>query len=404
MLRSFIFGRDQALAEQIQKLLWELGFDNGTRILDRYPGNHEVPSLVRGHAPHLIFLDLQAMDRALDVVAAVNETAPGTPIVSFSKTFDSATLLPLMRAGVRDFLQYPFRREALTEVLERIGNLIGKQPPPIRSTDLFLAFVPSKGGAGASTLAMNLSLALARSPQKKVLLVDADLHSGLIKFYLRLEKPYSILHATQQALELDDELWAELVSPAHGLDVLPAGRPTTGNHLQCAQLQPMIDFALRNYDLVTVDLPESLESHAMEVLSQSRRVYLVCTPELPSLHLARQKAQFLESMNLGDRIQVLLNRFSKRSTLTVSHVEDILGRRVAMVFANDYEAVQKSQSAAAPIDPASELGRQICAFAGTILPTAPNTPKAPERQPHKFLEHFFLVPGRKGMEARRQEG
>ena len=67
-----------------------------------------------------------------------------------------------------------------------------------------VAFLPAKAGSGASTVATNVAGYLSAEPlSKKTLLIDGDLHSGLISVTLGINHPYSILDALENSSQLD---------------------------------------------------------------------------------------------------------------------------------------------------------------------------------------------------------
>ncbi len=63
---------------------------------------------------------------------------------------------------------------------------------------------------------------------------------------------------------------------------------------------------------------------------------LVCTPEVASLHLAKEKLAFLKSVDLHGRVSVLLNRVHRKAVLGAEKVQDLLGVPVFRSFSNDY--------------------------------------------------------------------
>ena len=76
------------------------------------------------------------------------------------------------------------------------GRSNRQNPPVFESTDSVFAFLPAKAGSGATTIAVNTSLALSRLPDTNVLLMDLDLNSGLAGFMLLLNQTtYSIVDA-----------------------------------------------------------------------------------------------------------------------------------------------------------------------------------------------------------------
>src|SRR5262249_47478881 len=144
---------------------------------------------------------------------------------------------------------------ALLEALERTANLVGQAPPAFETTDSVFAFLPAKAGSGATTIAVNTSLALSKMPNTNVLLADLDLNSGLVGFMLLLnQSTYSIMDAAENALELDENLWPKLVSSKDRLDVLPVGKLSPGFRIEAAQIRHILSYARRHYTSIFVDL------------------------------------------------------------------------------------------------------------------------------------------------------
>ena len=107
------------------------------------------------------------------------------------------------------------------------------------------AFLPAKAGSGATTIAVNTSLALSRMPDAHVLLADLDLNCGMVGFMLLLnQSPYSIVDAAENALDLDENLWPKIVSTKDNLDVLPVGKLSPGFRIEATQIA--LDYAFRH--------------------------------------------------------------------------------------------------------------------------------------------------------------
>src|SRR5258708_40129961 len=97
--------------------------------------------------------------------------------------------------------------------------------------------------------------------------------------------PYSVVDAAQSALAGDENLWPKIVSSKNGLDVLPVGKLSPGFRIEATQIRHILGYARRHYSHIFVDLSVMMEKYSMEILHETKRVYLVCTAELPSLHL-----------------------------------------------------------------------------------------------------------------------
>jgi pilus assembly protein CpaE len=300
-----------------------------------------------------------------------------------------------MRAGIREFLAAPFERTCVWDCLTRLSENLARRPVSLQASDLVYSFLPSKPGVGATTLAINSSLAAARQPDAKALLMDFDLNCGMIRFMLKLTGSYSVLDAAEHSTTMDENLWPQIAAKCEQLDVVHAGVLNPEIRIQNMQIQHLLDFARRNYKVVCADLSGNLEKYSMEIMRDSRRIFLVCTPELSSLHLAREKLQYLQRMDLGDRVRVLLNRYVKRTSIAPAEVEQVVGAPVMMTFANDYAKVAKAIQEGSSIEQGCELGRSCAELAGHMLDKKLSAATEPKR---KFVEYFNISPARFSLE------
>ncbi|HZU24083.1 MAG TPA: hypothetical protein VFA04_01090 [Bryobacteraceae bacterium] len=395
MLRGLTICPDVELCDRLTVALSELGLIHVTKSLDRYPNGHELMRYVRAHAPHVVFLSTESMGRAMEIMRELEAKMPGFQVVAVSRVCDPETLLECMRAGIREFTSPPFDRGALEQILERIRSAAEQKPLSIETTDQVFSFLPSKAGVGTSTIALNAAIAMAHQPDTSVLLSDFDLNSGMIRFMLKLDNQYSVTDAAEHAFDVDENLWPQLVTSVDKLDVLHAGRLNPDLRLEGNQIRHLIEFMRRNYRALCFDLSGNLERYSLEIMHESKKVLLVCTPEIPSLHLAREKYAYLQKLDLGDRVAVLLNRCQKRPMITPDQIEDLLGLPVFMTFPNDYHGVQRALTLGRWVEPNSELGKQFYHLSQTLLErkSAPPANMDPRK---KFIEYFSIIPGRYG--------
>jgi len=132
-----------------------------------------------------------------------------------------------------------------------------------------------------------------------------------------------------------------------------------------------------------------LEKYSIEIMQESKRIFVVCTPELPSLHLARQRVDFLRSLELESRVSLLLNRAQKNSLIPTAEIEKMIGLPVAMELPNDYRGVHKAFSNAKPVDASSELGKRFADLARQLVSKGVEPPL-----PKRFVDYFTISPAR----------
>jgi Flp pilus assembly CpaE family ATPase len=115
----------------------------------------------------------------------------------------------------------------------------------------------------------------------------------------------------------------------------------------------------------------------VEIVRRAKQVFVVCTPEIPSLALAPQRCQELSTRGIStEKIRVLLNRWQKGEA-TVEEVEGLLEYPVSAVFGNDYASVSNAARAKAFVKLDTKLGRSFAAFARKLI-GAPDLISAPK--------------------------
>lgn len=388
MLRTAIIGPDAKQATQLEKALSALANElTVSRILLNYPDEGELIRTLRTYAPDVIFISFERGETAMKVVERVNQEVEGVQFVAYHRDCDAATLREIMRAGVRELVAEPFELSALVESLRNVKTLVEQKPPMYSSKGRIYSFLPAKAGSGATTMALNLSAALSRVGNTRVLLSDLDLSSGILRFLLKIRNEHAIMEVLEHLHELDENLWMQLVTTVGQVDVLHSGPLNPNVRVDPSQIHDVAQFWLRNYDVVCVDLSGNMERYSLEILRDSQQVFLVCTPEVPSLHLTREKLAFLKTLDLDSRVSIVLNRVSKQSLLTPQQVQDVLGVPVMHNFINDYQVVNTATRAGDFIDAKSKLGVQFAELAGTLL----NKPMVETASKRKFLE-FLSAP------------
>lgn len=387
MYRSIVISPDAELSQELILALEASGRIEIVRTLDHYPTEVELIRSVRALAAAILFVNFQSLKKGLEIVQILESGGIPLQVVGFDRKLDPAVLRATMRAGVREFLTEPFEVRVVLETLASIKTLLDRQPAVYGAANHLFSFLPSKAGVGTSTIAANVSAALARRPNTHVLLADFDLSCGMLRFMLKLTNEFSVSDAIERAGDMDENLWPPLVTKIQGMDVLHAGRLNPNYRIEATQVRSLVAFMRRTYEVLCFDLSGNLEKYSLELMQESNRILLVCTGEIPSLHLAREKLAFLKEEGLSARVSVVLNRVPKHPLFSKNQVEDLLGLPVACVFANDYQAVNRAVEGGKLLEADSDLGKSFTEFAAQLT-DQPGSGSEPAKR--RFLE--FLRP------------
>ena len=162
--------------------------------------------------------------------------------------------------------------------------------------------MPAKAGVGASTIAANATWAFCERPDTNVLLADFDMASGVTEFMFDTKHDHNLADAAMRGKELDDDSWQRLVKKVGKTDLLLSALRAWEKGFRACKSLNWSEFARRNYKVVSADVPDTLDETTLAVLREANRIFLVTTPELPALRLARLKILLLQTLNLHDKV------------------------------------------------------------------------------------------------------
>jgi pilus assembly protein CpaE len=394
MLRGIIITPNIELGARLEEVAEYTGAVQIMRSVDHYLDGEELERLMRSQVPEVVFLSVESLALALESVKYIEKTVPGVQIVGIERAAAPSVLLDLMRAGIREFIAYPFDPNPFVEMMGRVSQAASSNPVRMQLSDSVFTFLPAKAGCGTSTIALNTALTFSKMKNTKTLLIDLDLNSGLLGFMLKLDTQVSIYDAAEHAGSLDEHLWPQLITKKGPLDVICSGRLDPRMRIEGAQVRAIISFARRFYRSICIDLSGNMEKYSIDIMQESKRIFVVCTPEIPALHLARKKVQLLQNMELGDRVAVLLNRSQKNALIGANQIQQLLGVPVYQEFPNDYRGVHQALTMGKEVEPNSELGKQFRKLANSVIDNPDTEAAAPEPKAKKkgFLSMLGLSP------------
>ncbi|HEY4364144.1 MAG TPA: hypothetical protein VGN17_24450 [Bryobacteraceae bacterium] len=342
---------------------------------------------VKCDQPCLAIIDFANQNQALPLARTLNGRSQIT-MIALNSGDSRDELLSLMQAGIRDVLPH-FTSRDLLQAANRALSAAGSTGEIL--ADLY-AFVPAKPGCGATTVATQAAGMASRLAEEPTLLLDFDTKLGLTTFLLKAEGTRSIVDALHQVERLDRDMWSSLVSQIGNLHLLGSGAADYSHTFLVEQFRELLDFAVRQYSLVTVDLPGSMEDHECDVLMRSKQIFLVTLPDIGALHVARRKAQWFRDLRITDKVSVVLNCVERRSTLSVSEIQRIIELPVQYLLPVAVKDISAVVQKGTILDPDCPFGKQIAAIAREMVPMKSIVKKpSPVR---RFVDYFSVSPAR----------
>ncbi len=335
----------------------------------------------------ILIVDFADLPLAMPVARAV-DGRPNIVLIAVKGGGSREDLLQLMQAGVREVLPN-FTHRDIRQAATRAASTLATTGETL--AELY-AFMPAKPGCGATTIATYATVMAAELSVEPTLLLDFDIRLGVTSFLLKAEGAHTIVDALLQSDRLDLDIWSSLVSQIRSLHLLGSGPMDFSRHISAERFMEVLDFAMRRYSLVAVDLPGTMEDQECETLLRAQRIYLVCTPDIGALHVARRKASWLQDLRLTDKVAVVLNCMERRSTLSVDDIQRIIQLPIRHLLPAGASEISRAVQKGAVLDTASGLGKHIARIAEEMASTRPS-PKKPGAV-RRFVEYFSISQAR----------
>jgi Flp pilus assembly CpaE family ATPase len=380
LLNAVLFSLDPGLAALVRSIADQSIEFVLERLVDSQPTGFEISRTLSTSTPDAVLLEIEDPEKDIVYAQAIHTAEPKLPIVAVTARDISAELARNPDCGIAEVLLWPFTVFDFEATLQRAVRQAGEA-----HHENLIAFLPGKAGSGTSTTVMSTAGMLARHLKKRVLVMEADLHSGLFATLLDAKPRHSIRDALHRAKTLEIQDWERCLVRAAGVDYLVADPAVKEPIPGWSDYYQLLRFVLPRYDMVLVDLPEVVNAATAEAVRTSRAVYVVTTPELPSLALSRQRCQELTSWGVeDDRLFTILDRWHKHD-LSADDVEKILRHPVAATINNDYRMVQRMISEARALGTDNDLGAAFLEFAcGLVGEPYVNTYKPKPSRFHLF--------------------
>jgi pilus assembly protein CpaE len=263
---------------------------------------------------------------------------------------DVALMREAVRAGAGEFLDVNNLRRDLAAALATVRTA---RPAASKRGQIITVFSPL-GGGGASTIALNLAVSLAKihapagggksSPPQDdgvVALVDVTPPPSDLALLLDLDPRHTLADVLCHRDRLDRRLLAGAMTPhASGLHVLPQAGFTDDLRVPEFDLDPplvrqMFVLLRTSYELVVVDLGHAFSPAQVEAFRLSNVVVLPAVADVPGLRRVRWALDTAESMGISrERFQIVLNRYGGKNQVARSKVEDALHTSILTTIAD----------------------------------------------------------------------
>jgi pilus assembly protein CpaE len=274
-----------------------------------------------------------------------------------------------MRAGVHEFLVSPLDPGELATAVDRLTR---RHQSEAKRGQVFAIYGP-KGGLGNTTLAVNLSHALARNnPDARVALADLVVSNGDVRVLLNLKPLYDVGSVVQKLDRLDADLLNSLLTPSgEGVWVLPSTEdPELADVIDAGAVAAIVDQLRANFIFTVIDCEHHMSERTLAALDAADRIILNTQLAVPALRATQRAIQICERLGYPrDKLFVVVNRFQTTDVLSPADAASLLKYDIQWKLPNEYGTVAASLMKGVPVvehDAGSKLAWSFSQLAAKI--------------------------------------
>lgn len=349
-MKIAVIAQDSQHPNNIQRFLTEA--DKPYPLIAMIGGVQQVVAVAEQEQPDLLMLEGQYFSpMELQILNGVTSRFPDLGVVMLCPAQPPERLIEVMRAGVREVLQTPLTRNVVIEAVERFQQRFMLARMPVNQCKV-LAFIPCKGGSGATFLATNIAYALAALENKRVALFDFNLQFGDASMFVHDSPPVSsIADVARQIQRLDGSFLASSmlqVLPNFGVLAAPE-EPEKAAEIKPEHIDPLFQVAVKHYDFVVLDVGRGLDAISIQALDRADLIFPVLQQTLPSIRDAKRMSNAFRALNYpDDKLRLIVNRYKKNADITLTDMENTLNLKIFKVVPNDHTVVTGSVNQGIP--------------------------------------------------------
>jgi pilus assembly protein CpaE len=193
-----------------------------------------------------------------------------------------------------------------------------------------ITILSPKGGAGKTSVATNLAVALAKRHPREVVLVDLDLQFGDVASNLRLS-PTATMTDLARRWPCDSTQMKLALTPHHtGLYTLCGPlNPAESDGITADHVAGVLRALHRSFTYVIVDTDPGLSERVLSALDLSTDMVMICSTEVPSIRGLKKALEALDVVGLTSARRLLvLNRANAKVGVDVDALERTVGKTV----------------------------------------------------------------------------
>ncbi len=285
------------------------------------------------------------LEKEFQLIQSLRDRGTVKYIFLTSPRTDPDMLIQALRAGAREFLPQPLKKDDVVNALLKV-KFTHKGAVPnnaVRKKGKIINVLGGKGGIGTTTIAVNLAADLLETKPAgvSVALIDMNLLFGEVPLFLDIEPAFNWGEVVKNIVRLDSTyLMSILTKHPSGLYVLPSPTGLDGTDTATPDIiEKILRIMQREFDYIIIDAGQTIDNLSLKILEMSDTVLIVSILSLPCLINVKRLIDTFWRLGLNnDKVKIIINRYQKNSSITLNEAEKGLQKKIFWSIPNDYNA------------------------------------------------------------------
>jgi pilus assembly protein CpaE len=222
--------------------------------------------------------------------------------------------------GADEYIAKPVEMAVLAAKIEVLIKRMKATAGEVIKRGRVIVFLRGKGGAGATTLAVNSAIALAETKMFKTAILDLSLEFGNVASQLNLRPQHTLADlAEMQPDQLDDATFATFIAQDRsGVQIcIGSGAPEHAELVTVSAVQQSIERLRRGSDYLMVDTAPSFNQPTLAAIDTADGACVVTEPHLASMKAGRDCLEILDKLSFPkERTLLVVNRTTQTGVET----------------------------------------------------------------------------------------
>jgi pilus assembly protein CpaE len=288
-------------------------------------------------------------DKDFQVVGSILDLNTAGDVFLTSRDSSKSVLRQAIKIGAKDFFSQPINADDVIQSLESYrgfreragGKIISEKKGKI------INILGSKGGVGATTLAVNLATNLAEyQGVQSVALVDLNTSFGEIPFFLEFKPNYHWGEITDNIARVDPTFLMEILHKhASGVYVLPSPNCLNGCEPPTPDIMERLLLLLRGmFEYIVIDGGHTLDSSSLRIIEMSDILLLVSILNIPCLSNTNHLVKSFARLNYlpDEHVRIVINRYLRNSEISLRDAEKGIDKEIYWTVPNDYKTTMSA--------------------------------------------------------------